>query len=94
MYWPWVRRAGQIVEAGGDVGMDRTQRLFPDGQGPLVEGHGLGVLALGPIEVSQIVEAGGDSGMDGAQGLFPDGQSPLVSGTASRILALGPIEFS
>ena len=42
----------QVVEAGGDVRMSRAQGLFPDGEGTLVEGCGLRVLALGVIEHS------------------------------------------
>ena len=50
---------GQVVEAGGDVGVVGPELVFADLQAALVEGLGLGVLAHGPVEQGQVVEAGG-----------------------------------
>ena len=59
------------------VGVLRSQGLFPDLQGPLIEGQGL---LKGPhslIQPGQVVEADGEVGVLRAQGLFINFQGPL-----------------
>jgi hypothetical protein len=60
------------VGAGGQVGMLRAQRLFPDRQRTPVKRLGLRVLALGTIKHRQVVEAGGYVEVLPAPRLFPD----------------------
>jgi len=65
---------------------------FPDRQGPLIEGFGLSVLALGGIEPRQVVEVPGQVAVLRAQGLFPDRQGLLIEGFGLHVLALGSVE--
>src|SRR6266567_3473873 len=66
--------------------------LLADGQGTLVEGFGLLVLALAVVESCQVVEAGGGVGMVGAKRLLTDGQGALVERFGLLILALALVE--
>ena len=53
----------QVVEAGGHIWVLRAKGLLEDFQGAFVERLGVGVLALGHIEIRQVVEADGHLGV-------------------------------
>ena len=59
--------------------MLQSQGTFVDGEGALVQGLGLLVLPLVPIEVRQIVEAGGRVGVIGSHLLLADGQDAYLA---------------
>ena len=75
---------GQVVVAGGGVGVALAQGLEHDRQGAAVHRLGLGVLPLVTEGRGQVVVAGGGVGVVRAQGLEPDRQ-----GTAVHRLGLG-----
>jgi hypothetical protein len=52
--------------------MVRTEGLFPNLQGVLIQRLGLGVLALILVELRQVVESGRHMRMIGAHRLFQD----------------------
>jgi hypothetical protein len=58
--------------------MLRTQDLFSDGEGSLVERFGLRILALPRIEIRQVVETGCGIRMLRTQDLFTVGEGTLV----------------
>ena len=84
-----VERPGQVVVAGGGVGVVLAQGLEPDRQGPAEHRLGLGVLALGLEGHGQVVVAGGGVGVVLAQGLEPDRQGAAVHRLGLGVLALG-----
>jgi len=54
---------GQVVQAGGAVGVLLAQRL-PEGLKGLAEQRlGLGVVALGLVQLGQVIQAGGVGGV-------------------------------
>ena len=65
-----------------------AQRLLADGERALVERLGLGVAALGAIELGQVVERGADIGVVGAQRLLADGERALVERLGLGVAAL------
>ena len=68
------------------------QGLLPEGQGPLIEGLGLGLAPPAEVERSQVIEALRDLGVVGAQRLLPEGQGPLIEGLGLGIAPLGIVE--
>ena len=80
---------GQVVVAGGGVGVVLAQGLEPDRQGTAVHRLGLGVLPLGTEGLGQVVVAGGGVGVVLAQGLEPDRQGTAVHRLGLGVLPLG-----
>ena len=60
------------------MGMVRAQYFFGDGQRALVQGLGLGIVALSPVKPRQIVQACGHIGMVRAERFLPDSQRAQV----------------
>ena len=71
--------------------MLRPERLALQGEGPLVEGLGLGEVALVAVERRQIDEAGRDLGMLGPEDLLADRLGAVEQGLGLREAAL-PVE--
>jgi len=61
---------GQIVEAGGHVGMRWAKDLLTQGESSLVEGFCSGIATLHPIDLSKIIQTRGDTGVIGLEGLL------------------------
>jgi hypothetical protein len=89
-----VVKPRQVVEAGGYVGVTRTQDFLANRQRPLVERLGLGILPLTAVEQPQVIEAGGQAGVVGAQGLLVNRQRPPVERLGLRVLALDAIQLT
>ena len=83
---------GKIVEAQGDIGMIRPERLLPDRQRPLVERFSLIVSALIVVQRGEVIEAVGHIGMIRPESLFPDGQRPLVERFRRLVAALHAVQ--
>ena len=65
---------------------------FPNRQGPLIEGLGLGIPPLIRIEPGQMVEARGHVRVRAAEGLLPNRQGPLLERLGLGIPALMRVE--
>ena len=89
-YFPWAREGrGQVVVAGGGVGVVLAQGLAVDRQGAAVHRLGLGVLPLVIEGHGQVGVASGGVGVLLAQGLEPDRQGAAVHRLGLGVLALG-----
>ena len=66
---------GQVVEAGGGVGVVRTQHTLPNLQRAAIERLGLRQLPLGIVEYGQVVEAEGGVGVVRTQHTLPNLQA-------------------
>ena len=83
---PLMQAESAGVQAGRDIRMFGTKGLFANGQGPLVERFGLGVLALSHRTGRQIVQARRDIGWSGPRAFSLIASDRLDSGSASAYL--------
>ena len=77
-----MRRAADIRVVG-------AERLLVDRQRALVQRLGLGIAALGAIQLGEVVEVGADIRVVGAERLLVDRQRALVQRLGLGIAALG-----
>src|SRR5262249_36860361 len=78
----------QVVEAGRDLRMMRSERLLADRQSPAEQRLGLAVPAFGGEKSRQIVQAGGDLGMLRPESLLANRQRALEQGVRRNITPL------
>jgi len=55
-----------------------AEGLLLDDQRALIEGFGVGVVALGSVKFREVIEGGGHVWVLWAEGLLIDGQRPLI----------------
>src|SRR5436190_936457 len=81
-----MKEIGVVLSPSCRVGMQRSQHLLTDGQGPLLEGLGLLILALPPVEQCQFMQSRRCVGMLRSLHLLTEGQGALVERVSLSIL--------